>query len=92
LGLEKNPEDTDMSELDKIIEEIKQKRDELRLQMHLATKEAKDEWEELEEKMEEFTANAKLDETGAGVGNALGQLGNELKLGYDRIRKALNSD
>ena len=81
-----------MSELDDIIAEIKQKRDELRLQMHLASKEAKDEWEELEEKMEEFTANAKLEETGEGIGKALGQLGNELKLGYERIRKAVKDD
>ncbi len=81
-----------MSDFDKIIAELKQKRDELRLQMHLATKEAKDEWDELEEKMEEFTENAKLEETGAGVSNALGQLGNELKRGYERIWKAVKDD
>ncbi len=81
-----------MSDLDNIIAELKQKRDELRLQMHLASREAKDEWEELEEKLEEFTARAKLDETGEGVGKALGQLGNELKLGYERIRKAVKDD
>ena len=81
-----------MSELDDIIAELKQKRDELRLQMHLASKEAKDEWEELEEKLEDFTAKAKLDETGESVGKALGQLGNELKLGYERILKAVKDD
>jgi hypothetical protein len=42
--------------------------------------------------MENFTANAKLDETGEGVGKALGQLGNELKLGYERIWKAIKED
>lgn len=81
-----------MSELDDILAELKQKSDELRLQMHLASKEAKDEWEELEEKLEEFTANAKLDETGEGIGKALGQLGNELKLGYERVWKAIKDD
>ncbi|MCP4301457.1 MAG: hypothetical protein GY783_12790 [Gammaproteobacteria bacterium] len=81
-----------MSELDDILAEMKQKSDELRLQMHLASKEAKDEWEELEEKLQEFTANAKLDETGEGIGKALGQLGNELKLGYERVWKAIKED
>ena len=81
-----------MSELDDIIAELKQKRDELVVQMHLASKEAKDEWEELEEKLEDFTARAKLGETGEGVGKALGQLGDELKLGYERILKAVKDD
>ena len=85
-----------MSDLDDIFEDLKQKRDELRLQMHLASKEAKDEWDELEEKMEEFSGkakqfsdDAKLKETGAGIGDALGKLGGELKHGYERIRDAL---
>ncbi len=86
-----------MTDFDDIIEELKQKRDELRLQMHLASKEVKDEWEQLEEKMEDFSGkakqfsnDAKLKETGAGIGDALGQLGGELKRGYQRIREALS--
>ena len=74
-----------MTDFDDIIEELKQKRDELRLQMHLASKEIKDEWNELEEKMEDFSGkakqfsnDAKLKETGEGIGDALGQLGGEL--------------
>ena len=85
-----------MTDLDDIIEDLKQKRDELRVQIHLASKEAKDEWEELEEKMEDFSGqakqfadDAKLKETGEGIGDALSQLGSELKRGYDRIREAL---
>ena len=88
-----------MADIDDLFEEIKQKRDELRVQMHLATKEARDEWEELEEKMEEFSDKAKefaddagLRETGEGLGKALGQLGREIKLGYGRIRDALTED
>ncbi len=86
-----------VTDFDDIIEELKQKRDELRLQIHLASKEIKDEWNELEEKMEEysgkakqFSSDAKLKETGEGIGDALGQLGGELKRGYQRIRDALN--
>ena len=81
-----------MSEFDDILAELKQKRDELRLQMHLASKEIAEEWDELEEKLESFAADAKLGETGEGVGNALGQLSNELKLGYERIWKAIKED
>lgn len=81
-----------MTDFDDIFAELKQKRDELQLQMHLASKEAKDEWDELEEKMEKFTADAKLEETGEGLGKALSQLGGELKLGYARIWKAIKDD
>lgn len=78
-----------MSDLDDLIAQLKQKRDELRVQMHLASKEVQDEWEELEGKMNHFTATAKLGETGEGVGSALGQLGSELKQGYDRVKEAI---
>lgn len=78
-----------MNDMNKIMADLKRQRDELRLQMHLASKEAKDEWEELEEKMEDFSTKMKLKETGSGVGKALGQLGHELKLGYDRVRKGI---
>jgi SMC interacting uncharacterized protein involved in chromosome segregation len=85
-----------MTDFDDMLEELKQKRDELRVQMHLASREIKEEWEELEEKMEDFAGkakkfsdDAKLKETGAGIGDALGKLGGELKHGYARIRDAL---
>ena len=59
----------------------------------------KDEWDELEEKLGELTdrarqiaADANIKETGEGVGKALSQLGDEIKLGYDRIWKALKED
>jgi vacuolar-type H+-ATPase subunit D/Vma8 len=78
-----------MSDLEDLLEQLKQKRDELKLQIHLGTKEVQDEWDELESKMSDFTATAKLGETGEGVGRALGQVGLELKQGYDRIRDAI---
>ena len=78
-----------MSDFDDLIEELKQKRDELRVQMNLASMELKDEWEELEAKMEDFTSKARLGETGEGVGKALGELGSEIKLGYERIMQAI---
>lgn len=85
-----------MTDLDDVIEELKQKRDELRLQIHLASREVRDEWNELEDKMEDFSGrarqfanDAKLKETGAGLGDAMQKLGHEIRLGYERIRDAL---
>lgn len=78
-----------MDDFNEIIEHLKQRRDEIRVQMHLASKEVKDDWEQLEEKMEDFTKRAKLGETGSGVGDAMGQLGQELKKGYERVRDAI---
>lgn len=78
-----------MSDLDELMADLKQKRDELRVQVNLASKEVKEEWQELEEKMEEFKAKARTAETGRGISDALGQLGRELKLGYRRIRDAI---
>jgi hypothetical protein len=78
-----------MSEFDDLISELKQKRDELRVQIHLATKEAQDEWQDLEEKMDDFVSRADLGRTGEGIGEALEKLGGELKLGYERIRDAI---
>lgn len=81
-----------MSDFDDLVADLKQRRDELRLKIHLASKEAQDEWEELEEKMEKFSSRAKLDKTGEGIGDALGKVGEELKLGYQRIRNAIKED
>ena len=78
-----------MSDLDDIIEDLKTKRDELRVQVHLASKEAQEEWQELEEKFDSFVQRAQLKETGEGVGDALSQLGRELKTGFDRMRQAV---
>lgn len=88
-----------MPDLDDLIEELKQSRDELRVQMNLASREIKDEWEGLEgdlkeflDKTKDFAGDAGLRETGEGVGMALAQVGRELKLGFDRIRDALKED
>lgn len=85
-----------MADIDEILADLKQRRDELRVQINLASKEVKEEWEELEEKMDDFSSKAKqfakeakIKETGEGVGKALKQLGGELKEGYKRIHAAL---
>lgn len=78
-----------MADFDDLLEELKQKRDELQLQIHLASKDAQDEWQELEGKMKSFAERAQLERTSEGVGDALGNLGDEIKAGYQRLWSAI---
>lgn len=78
-----------MSDFDDLIDDLKQKRDEIRVQMNLASRDLKDEWEELEERSRDFMERAEIARTGEGLGDALGELGEELKKGYQRIRSAM---
>lgn len=78
--------------LEEILAELKQHRDELKLKLHLGKEEAKDEWEKLENKYQELKARSAviLEEAGESakeVGSALELVVDELKNGYQRIRK-----
>ena len=80
--------------IEKLAEELRQARDELKVQMHLAGAEAKDEWAALEGKWEDFHAHSsrvghEVGEAAEEVGDALELLGEELRKGYRRIRKTL---
>jgi len=81
-----------MSDFDDLMDDLKQRRDELRVKIHLASKEAQDEWQDLEKKMQDFSSRAELGKTGEGLGDAFGQLGHELKRGYQRVRDAIKED
>lgn len=72
-----------------LMDELGRLRDEVRLKLNLASMEARDEWEKLEERWEQFRRKADLDETAAGVGGSVDDLVDELRKGYERIRKAL---
>ena len=78
-----------MSRFDELLAELRQRRDELRVQMHLASKDLQDEWDEIEEKWDRFSARAGFEETEEGIEEALEKLGHELKLGYQRLRDAI---
>jgi len=78
-----------------LFEELKQQRDELRLQMHLAKEDAKSEWGKLEDKWDEV--KPKLDmakdhtaEASREVWSALELAGDAIKQGYQRIRRDLD--
>ncbi len=85
----------DKSSLDKMVSELKQQRDELRLQMHLASMEARDEYERLSGKYDELSdqyepvSNA-VEETAENLLSALSLAAGELKVGFQRVRKALS--
>ena len=84
--------------LDDLLESLRQQRDELRVQMHLAGVEAKQEWERLEKKwtriLAEKSAESKplreaVEESTKDVSAALEQVAEELKRGYQRIRDSM---
>ncbi len=78
----------------KAAEHLKQQRDQLRVKLHLAKADAKDEWARLEKQWEEMrpkldAAREEAGKTAESVGTALSLAMEELKRGYDRLRKRL---
>ena len=78
----------------KAAEHLKQQRDELRVKLHLAKAEAKDEWARLEKQWEERrpkleAASQEAGKTAESVGAALSLAVEELKKGYERLRNRL---
>ena len=78
-----------MADLEHLLADLKQKRDELAVQIKLGSMEAKQEWEKLEKKFEVLRAKSHLDKTAEDVREAAALLGEELKKGYERLKKAL---
>ncbi|MGJ8570798.1 MAG: hypothetical protein ACSHXI_08865 [Hoeflea sp.] len=78
-----------MSDFDKLAEDLKQNYDELKLKVHLGSKEAQDEWTELQDRWNNFESQANLKKSREDVGDAVEILGSELKDAFNRIRKAL---
>lgn len=84
----------DKEDLAQIAAKLKEERDELRVRMHLASMEIKDEWEELEKRwqhLEPKLAEAKDEvvETSRAVGAGLEVIAEELGAAYRRIRERL---
>lgn len=83
-----------LENLQKLCEDLKRQRDDLQVKLHSAKAEARDEWARLETRWEE--ARTKMDvvrqeshKSTETVSIGLSLLLNELKNGYDRIRKSL---
>lgn len=80
------------SELDRLIRQLEQQRDELKLKLHLAKADARDEWAKLEQKWEQLSAKTQqakqvLGESSANVRTAAKILADEINKGYQRLRK-----
>ncbi len=70
-------------------EELQTLRDDLKVRIHLGSKELQDTWAHFEAQWRRFQAQAELDKTASNVGTASQLLAAELKEGYERIKKAL---
>ena len=78
-----------MPDLDDLMAEVRRMRDELMVQIYLGSKEAQEQWVDLEKKWQTFASEAKLRESASEISAAARALGAELKAGYDEIKKAL---
>lgn len=81
-------------ELKRLSEKIKQYRDEARVQIHLAKEDVKDEWDDLEadwarfrQKLDDIIHNA--EDASQEARQTLNRLGEDLKNGYERLRKRM---
>ena len=79
-------------EMKKLEDALLQQRDELRVKLHLAKADARDEWEELERKWADVQSKLEqakkvAGESSEGVEAAAKLLGEELLKGYERIRR-----
>jgi len=82
----------DQEKLRKLTEQLEQERDELKLKIGLAKLEARDEWKDLEGKMDSLRARARVvrdeaREASGDVGAAADVLADEIKEGFARLRK-----
>lgn len=77
-----------------VLAKVCAERDKLKLQLHLAGAEVRDEWHKLEPRFEHLQSRVQEIGVSAGaatrdVGAAVSLLGEELRRGYDRVRKAM---
>ncbi|WP_306146949.1 MULTISPECIES: hypothetical protein [unclassified Roseibium] len=78
-----------MPDIKAIVDELKQTRDEVKLKIHLGSKELQEEWDELEKKWDSFESEAKLGESAQNISEATSLLGDELSKAFKKIRSAL---
>ncbi len=78
-----------MADVQKLADDLKRMRDEIKLKIHLGSMEAQKEWADLEGRWKTFREKAELNRTAGEVGATVKQLGSDLKAAYLRIRKAL---
>ena len=77
-----------------LLERLETERDELKLKLGLAKLEARDDWQELESKLDTLRGRLKVlgseaMEASSDVGDAAGTLANEIKEGFARMRRMM---
>jgi len=77
-----------------LITSLKQQRDELSVQMHLAGMEARDEWDRLDQKLAELCSRYEplkdaVDESAGDVWDSMKLMGTEIGDGFKRVANAL---
>ena len=77
-----------------IMKDLKEARDELRVQAHLFKADAKDQWVEVEKKWDALgksmnQVGRKISEADENISAAAELLGEEIKAGYKNIKKSL---
>jgi chromosome segregation ATPase len=83
--------------LDEVIKKLKQERDEIKLQIHLANMEGKDEYDRISRKVDQLTDQYEpvkdaVEDTAENIYSALGLVADELKFGFKRVRKAISEE
>ncbi|GAA6193797.1 hypothetical protein [Phaeobacter sp. NW0010-22] len=78
-----------MADLKSMMAELQQKRDEIKLQLHLGSMDAEEEWDSLVSEWDKFLSKSQFDQTADEVGEAARELGLKMKAAYDNANKAV---
>ncbi len=87
-------QEREKSHVGELISSLKQQRDELALQIHLAKMEAKEEFEKAQEKLDQVSSDFEplkdaVEGSAENVWESLKLVAGEVKDSFDRVRKAL---
>jgi hypothetical protein len=77
-----------------MIDKLREQRDDINVKIHLANMEVRDEWQELEQKWGQLVDktmhfNKEVEPTVESVHAAISLLGEEIKEGYRKVKRAL---
>ena len=80
--------------LQQVMQQLEQERDELKVKFGLAKLEARDEWQQLEKKMDGLRGRMKVvgeeaKDASGDVGAALETVADEIKDGFERLKKLI---
>ena len=80
--------------IDELLADLKQKRDEIRVQINLGSMELRDEvneeWEEFQQKLRRFDARAELADAREEMNEELKELADDIREGFEKLKKTLS--